>query len=317
MLKRVVKSVMPAGLWRRLATMKRLAVQRGLEAVGYCVTVSDDYYSPISPISNLRATRDRWYRPSDLTGVKYDLQQMERDLSRLIGTYYDEFAAIPPYERLQSVGFGPGYTAVDALTLYMMVRDVKPRRYIEIGSGLSTYYCSLAAARNAAEGGPQTEIICIEPHPFEKLYSIQRTRIIASRVQDVDLTLFSGLKDGDFLFIDSSHVLKIDGDVPFLYLEVLPRVNVGVIVHVHDIPFPYNIPYPPELWIFGQEWPKWWNEAMVLQAFLCFNHAFRITMSTPLIRYFDEAFLRRRVPIYQPLNENPNAFSSIWLRRVA
>src|SRR5262245_15845067 len=184
MIKRVVKSVMPAGLWRRLAIIKRLAIQRGLEALGYCVTASNDYYSPISPLSSLRATRDRWYQPSDLTGVKYDLQEMERDLSRLISTYFEEFAAIPPYEQLQSVGFGPGYTAVDALTLYMMVRDVKPRRYIEVGSGLSTHYCSLAAARNAAEGRPPTEIICVEPYPFEKLYSIPGIRGIASPVQD-------------------------------------------------------------------------------------------------------------------------------------
>jgi hypothetical protein len=136
-------------------------------------------------------------------------------------------------------------------------------------------------------------------------------------VQDVDLTLFTSLGQGDVLFIDSSHVLKIDGDVPLVYLEILPRLNVGAVVHVHDIPFPYNIPYPPQLWIFGQEWPKWWNEAMVLQAFLCFNDKFRITMSTPLIRHFDEPFLRRTVPIYESIDQTPNTFSSIWLRRVA
>jgi hypothetical protein len=97
---------------------------------------------------------------------------------------------------------------------------------------------------------------------------------------------------------------------------VLPSLSAGTVVHIHDVPFPYNIPYPPDLWVF-QVWPVWWNEAMVVQSFLCFNDKFRITMSTPLIRHFDEAFLRERIPIYQSVVENRNTFSSLWLRRVS
>ena len=136
-------------------------------------------------------------------------------------------------------------------------------------------------------------------------------------MQSVDASLFQTLQSNDILFIDSSHVLRIDGDVPHLFLEVLLSLGTGVIVHVHDVPFPYNIPYPPELWIFGQKWPMFWNEAMVLQAFLCCNSDFEIVLSTPLIRYFDEAFLRRKIATYQSVEENPNAFSSIWLKRAA
>jgi len=131
------------------------------------------------------------------------------------------------------------------------------------------------------------------------------------------VSFFGQLQKDDVLFIDSSHVLKIDGDVPFLYLEVLPTLNVGVVVHIHDVPFPYNIPYPPQLWVFSQEWPMLWNEAMVVQAFLSFNRNFRVIMSTPLIRYFDEDFLRKSIPIYESIEQNPNTFSSLWLRRVS
>ena len=97
-----------------------------------------------------------------------------------------------------------------------------PRGTSKSGSGLSTYYCSLAAAQNAREGSP-VAITCIEPNPYDKLYEIPGIQVIAKQVQDVDLSLFQELQQGDVLFIDSSHVLKIDGDVPFLYLEVLPR----------------------------------------------------------------------------------------------
>jgi hypothetical protein len=80
-------------------------------------------------------------------------------------------------------------------------------------------------------------------------------------------------------------------------LEVLPTLNSGVVIHIHDVPFPYDIPYPPELWVFWQQTPMLWNEAMVLQAFLCFNKEFEIKMSTPLIRHYDEEFLSVRILI--------------------
>ncbi|HZZ15644.1 MAG TPA: hypothetical protein VFE08_06745, partial [Candidatus Sulfotelmatobacter sp.] len=70
-------------------------------------------------------------------------------------------------------------------------------------------------------------------------------------------------------------------------------------------------------WIFGHEWPLFWNEAMVLQAFLCFNSKFEIVLSTPLIRHFDEAYFKKNVPCYETLDENPNTFSSIWLKRIS
>jgi predicted O-methyltransferase YrrM len=240
---------------------------------------------------------------------------MEGDLSRLLSLYRAELDALPAFERLEAAGFGVGYNDVDALMLYMQIRDLKPARYLEVGSGLSTYYCHLAAARNAQEGRP-LEITCVEPFPYAALHTIPGIRVIASEVQDVELSLFERLEANDVLFIDSSHILRIDGDVPFLYLEVLPRLKVGTVVHIHDIAFPYNIPFPPEHWVLGQVWPIQWNEAMILQAFLAFNDRFRITMSLPLVQHFDEAFLRSNLPGYRHPTKDRDTFSSIWLRRV-
>jgi hypothetical protein len=117
-------------------------------------------------------------------------------------------------------------------------------------------------------------------------------------------------------FIDSSHILRVDSDVPYLYLEILPQVKKGVFVHIHDIPFPYNIPYPPELWIFDRAEPMFWNEAMVLQAFLCGNENFQIILSTPMLRFFEEDFLKEKIPIYETVEQNSNAFSSLWMKRI-
>jgi hypothetical protein len=301
---------------RRLARKNPKAFQRSLEAAGYQVARDEDYYSPLPSVARLKTNIARWNRPSALRGVEYDLEEMKSAFAVLLARYLDEFLTYPPYSQVQKMGFGPGYTAVDALTLYMMIRHLKPRRYVEIGSGLSTYYCSLAAQRNASEGYP-LQMTCIEPYPFEKLSTIPGIQILAMEVQNVDLSRFQELQENDVLFIDSSHILRVDGDVPFLYLEVLPALNVGVVTHIHDIPYPYNGPYPPELWIFGQDWPMFWNEPMVLQAFLAFNKNFKISLSAPLIRHFDEAFLKQRIPIYESIEQNANAFSSIWLRRIS
>jgi hypothetical protein len=305
-----------AWIFRRYARRNSVAFRQSLDAAGFQVARNDDYYSPLPSVAHLKANEARWNRPSSLRGIEYDLASMKQALVELLAGYLDEFLTYPPYAQIQKMGFGQGYTAVDALTLYMMIRHLKPRRYIEVGSGVSTYYCSLAAQRNESEGHP-LQITCIEPYPFEKLATIPGIRLLAQKVEDVEISLFQELQENDVLFIDSSHILRVDGDVPFLYLEVLPGIHPGVVTHIHDIPYPFNSPYPPKRWIFQEGWPMFWNEPMVLQAFLAFNKNFKICLSTPLIRYFDEPFLQQTIPIYESVAQNPNTFSSIWLRRIS
>ena len=231
-----------------------------------------------------------------------------------MATYLNEFLSLASYGSLKNKGFGPGYPQMDALTLYMMIRYLKPKRYIEVGSGLSTCYCDLARQKNKAEG-KALEITCIEPNPYDALYSIDSICIIKDSVQNVPPDLFLSLEKNDILFIDSSHIVKLDGDVPYLYLEILPLIKKGVYIHIHDIPFPYNCPYPAQLWVFEKNWPMYWNEAMLVQALLMYNSSFNIFLSTPLIRYFDEPFLKSKVPFYQSVDELPNTFSSLWLQK--
>lgn len=318
-MKKLLKRILPAPIWNLLRKVKpffALGFQTSLELIGYTVARKNDYYSPLPTRSRLKTNLGRWCQPSALKGIDYDIEVMKSKLSTLLSRYLEEFSAIPAYEDLIRVGYGPGYTKLDALTLYMMIRDIKPQRYIEVGSGLSTYYSSIAVEKNASDGYP-AQIICIEPYPKNKLYMIPGIRIIKKEVQDIDVSFFQQLEHNDILFIDSSHILKIDGDVPFLFLEVLPSLNAGAVVHVHDVPFPYNFPYPPKHWIFGQIWPMFWNEAMVLQAFLCFNSKFKVIMSTPIIRHFDAPFLKNNIPIYESVRQNPNTFSSIWLKKTS
>lgn len=90
-------------------------------------------------------------------------------------------------------------------------------------------------------------------------------------MEEIPLSTFQKLKENDILFIDSSHVLKIGSDVFYEYLEIIPRLNKGVIVHSHDIFFPEE--YCKE-WVVKKQ--IFWNEQYLLQSFLSFNDSFEV-----------------------------------------
>jgi methyltransferase family protein len=314
----LLRKTLPSSVYGHLRDLKNSparVLQWTMDVCGFVVARKNDYYSPLPSRRRLKSTMARWTKPSSLLGVAYELVEMKVLLSDLVGRYHEEFMELLPYEGALALGFGPGYTRLDALVLYAMLLARKPAQYVEVGSGLSTYYASLAGQRNASEGRPM-QITCVEPYPFEALKTIPGITILQHEVQDMGLELFSGLGKDDVLFIDSSHIVRLDGDVPFLFLEVLPSLRTGPLVHVHDIPFPYHCPYPAEYWIYKGVWPMWWNESMLLHALLCGNKQFAVTLSAPLIRHHDEAFLKQLIPNYQTIEEEPNTFSSIWLERV-
>ncbi|NND03237.1 MAG: class I SAM-dependent methyltransferase, partial [Acidimicrobiia bacterium] len=274
---------------------------RGLSALGLNVVRTSDFYSAMPVLSELKATRELWDRPSEMVGVQYDLEGMEQRLARLVDTYGEEYAALPSYEDHKKIQIGPGFTIVDAMVLYMMIRDIKPRRYLEIGSGFSTYYSWLAVQKNREEG-VDCEFRVVDPYPRERLRQLDGIEVVAARAETVDLEYFTNLEAGDVLFIDTTHILKVGGECAFLYLEVIPRLAPGVTIHAHDISFPYNTPYPADTYIFDAKWPRYFTEMMLIQAFLAFNREFEITLSTPMIRQFDEAFLEKTLPDYRQIS---------------
>ncbi len=333
--KAALRRIVPRSLWMKMSGVKRTIVRSALRnsalkhgwissyfnawelnAYGLNVTLAADYYSPLPDLRRLRKNRDRWTRPSELAGLKIDLAQMKGLWADVAASFQAEFESLPSYAELMKESYGEGYTPLDAMTLYFLLRHLRPHRYLEVGAGLSTYYASCAARQNLAEGQPMA-ITCIEPFPHAKLKSLAGIDLVEKDAQEVDCSLFEGLSAGDVLFIDSTHALKIDGDVSYLYLEILPRLNKGVVVHVHDVPFPYNTPFPAETWVFEREWPVFWTEAMLLQAFLCHNSEFQIRLSLPFIRFKDEEFLRQSVSGYDHRKgTGPDTFSSIWLERI-
>jgi predicted O-methyltransferase YrrM len=302
---------LPRALARRL---HRAAIGT-LERLGWVVARSSDYYSPLRPVSELRRHVARWHRPSGLAGLSFDLDAMTATLESLVAAYGHEYSLLPSYEEIKRRRRGPGFTTVDAMVLYMMLRRQQPRRYVEVGSGLSTYYAHLAAARNAAGGRP-ARITVVDPFASAATRELPEVEVVAREAQDLPAGWYGGLEAGDVLFIDSTHIVRVDGEVPYLVLEVLPILAPGVVVHFHDVHFPFNVPCDPDGYVFNRRWPLLFTEAMLVQAYLCHNPRLEILLSTPLLRHHREEALRRLVPGYRPLDaENFDTHhGSLWLR---
>ncbi len=309
--KSFLKRTLPRPMWTVLSSIKQCILHprklgsvcfnaRNMERMGLKMARRKDFYSPLPSILQLDRNRARWYKPSALVGVDYDVAKMEELADRLIREYSDEYFSTLSHDELVREGYGYGLTPVDALVLYCMLREYRPQRFLEVGSGVSTCIARAAGLRNA-QSGSMMDMVSVDPYAFPKLHSVQGLRIVSQEIQDFPLHEFEALKSGDVLFIDSTHVVRIDGDVSYLVLEVLPRLANGVMVHIHDIPFPHNVPYPADGNMFQAPWPVYWTEAMLLQAFLAFNTSYKILLSTPLIRYHHDEFLAQRIPDYHEL----------------
>ena len=136
---------------------------------------------------------------------------------------------------------------------------------------MSTLLAIKAVEKNSAEDNGYTcQHICIEPYEMPWLEK-SAVKVIREKVEDVPSDIFLSLKENDILFIDSSHMIRPQGDVLCEFLEILPLLNKGVVVHIHDIFTPKD--YPAD-WIFNEH--RLWNQQHLLQAFLSNNSRFRI-----------------------------------------
>lgn len=267
---------------RCLHSAKFREIFRYWERHGFHVTPVH-FYQPIPDTRSLPETL--WNRPSELGGIDMN-DAVQLDLLRnqfpRFRSEYDQFPAQPTGEPGRFHSNNGLFDGTDALVAYCMIRHFRPRLIIEVGSGFSSLIAGEAIAKNR-----NSALICIEPFPqdflrhgFPGLQSL-----IEKKVEEIDREFFSQLDSGDILFIDSSHTVKIGGDVNYLFLEVLPRLKPGVIVHVHDIFFPFD--YRRD-WVMDEL--RFWSEQYLLQAFLTFNSEFEVLMANGYLghRYMED-----------------------------
>jgi hypothetical protein len=200
------------------------------------------------------------------------------------------------------------YPELDAYVLQAMLRHLEPRRMIEVGSGLS----SLVTARvNRELLGGNMQFTCIEPYPPEYLVTgvpgIFDLR--EEKIQDTPIEIFDELGHNDVLFIDTSHTVKTGGDVTWIYNQVIPRLNPGVVVHMHDAFLPGDY---PEDWVLEG---RVWNEAYLIQAFLAFNWAFEVVLGVRWLVLNHPDLFPATFPGLSPAHAHNGG--ALWIRRVA
>lgn len=166
------------------------------------------------------------------------------------------------------------------------------------------------ACRINREHGHETEFHAHDPFAIPPNGAVPGlSSLTAVGAEQIPLSTFEELDENDILFIDSTHVVRIGGDVTFLILEVLPRLRPRMIFHLRDIFLPWH--YPRD-WVEHNRW--YWAEQYLLQAFLAFNTDFEVLVSVyPLVRSYTERF-RAAIPNFDPAVPPPMAF---WMRRTA
>jgi hypothetical protein len=305
--RRIAGRMPAAELVRRFGASPGVQRRRGVPAF----FPAGHYHSAVVDPATVRpyVERVRAAGRAGLHGIHIDAAAMEalfrREAPALAAL--DLPAAPVPHRRYhsQKSPFPPG----DAASLFLMMKTHRPRRIVEVGSGSST-----AAALDFAGdlGLAPFSMRCIEPYPH-RLKAMLRpgdeatVAIREAFVQDVSAEeAVADLGPGDIFFIDSTHVLKTGSDVHHELFHLLPKVKPGVVVHVHDVPFPFEY---TDLWVFERNYS--WNEAYALQAFLMFNDAFRVTWWAGMVKAEMGAAMGQACPHFAQ-----NAGSSIWLTRV-
>ena len=287
--------------FQRMRRCKTVLLNAGL------IPVIDHYYEPFFDPRHLKMSlrADRY-----LPGIDLNVSGQLALLKHF--TFNDELRRLPLTGLGGEAGFHYSNTTFgsgDAEYLYNIIRYFKPRRIIEIGSGFSTLVSLAAVKINKMEiPGYPCEVTCIEPYEAAWL---ERTgaNVIRQRAEDLNVEVFQQLEADDILFIDSSHVIKPQGDVLFEYLGILPSLRPGVLVHVHDIFTPKD--YPDD-WLKGEM--RLWNEQYLLEAFLTFNDKFRILGALNYLKHHHFEALSSTCPI---LGSSPGREpGSIWLMRL-
>ncbi len=274
------------------------------------------YYTPVSDYAWLRANKDAWVGRAPLVGIHWDLDAQMAWLAEICRPYYHEVAGLHLHREMQH--YGPGFGPIESQVVHCIVRALAPPRIVEIGSGASTAGMLHAASLNEREGRTPSRITCIEPFPKPALRALADVTHVEQRCQTVPSAVFAQLQSGDLLFIDSSHAVKVGSELMRIYLDVIPRLPSGVVIHIHDVCLPYLYPPTALLDYFG------WQETPLLLALLTNNDRLGVLACLSALHHDHPDALAALLTDYHPLplvdglaasNDAPGHFpSSLWLR---
>lgn len=269
------------------------------------------FYSPIVDVRDrhvMEAVRTRISAPFP-GGIKIDLEAMISMMKRLAEHHRHFLFPRHQESRYRFYFDNPFFGCYDASILFSMLLEFRPSRVVEVGCGHSS--CVLLDTSERFFDGT-LDLTLIDPSldNLKQLFGdagAGNARLITSVVQDAGREVFECLGENDILFIDSSHVSKTGCDVNYLVFEILPILKPGVLVHIHDILYPFEY---PEQWVLKEK--RSWNESYLLRAFLQYNSAFEIVYWNNFAWHRMHDDLGRLMPLCLE-----NEGGSIWLKRAS
>lgn len=270
--------------------------------------VPGDALSPVHSIEDVKRREKEIYAiPRELPGIDLNEAGQLRLFDKLREFYPDQpFGANKTDDRRYWFE-NPAYSYADAILLYCLMRHLRPRKIVEVGSGYSS--CAMLDV-NELFFDNSIDLTFIEPRTqlLRSLLSqqdLEKIKLLEKNVQEVDLATFAALQPNDILFVDSSHVSKIDSDVNHILFRVLPALGSGVFIHFHDIFYPFEYPLD---WVYEG---RAWNETYLLRAFLQYNGQFQIELFNTFIDWFHKKKYFAEMPLVQK-----NTGGSIWLKKL-
>jgi predicted O-methyltransferase YrrM len=308
-LRREVRGLL-RGLW--------FAAFRLFEKLGVHVLPAN-FYTSVQNYHWLKAHKQFWTARSPLIGINWEIDRQLAWVNEICAPYYSEIQGLKFFNETAKQRWGQGFGRIESQVLHCFVRSKAPARVVEIGSGQSTVCMLHASKLNANEGRPASEVTCIEPYPREALRRLQGARLLHQSCQTVPGSVFSQLREGDLLFIDSSHAVKVGSDVIRIYMEIVPSLAPGVFVHIHDI----NFPYLYNRSILSSFFMQNSQEGVLLAAMLSGNTRLSVLASLSALHYDRPREMQRVLKDYEPQDNvegmwasypPPGDFpSSIWL----
>ena len=300
--------------------IKKLSFQAffTLDRIGLHV-LPKHYYTPVPDYAWLRKNRDVWQKRANLVGVHWDLDEQLDWLRKVCEPYYHEVEGLNSYREIERRGLGQGYGPLESQTTHCFIRALCPDTIVEIGSGTSTAVMLRAASLNEQEGQTKPKIVAVEPFPKPSFQDLKEDVIHIEEVcQKVPQSVFNQLKEGDLLFIDSSHSVKIGSDVLHIYLDIIPQLPPGVFIHIHDIHLPYLYRRTVLSEYFG------WQETSLVLALLTNNSRLSVLCCQSALHYDRTREMSEILSDYRPSasfdglagSEHPKKHfpSSLWLR---
>jgi hypothetical protein len=296
----IVPSAYLLYFFRHIGPSRLPKTSKRLKKIGV-YPIIDHYYEPLFNDKNLIQPLNK---NRVLPGLNINTNNQLNFLSKLV--YATELnllnLTVPTTNDLEFC-FGNGsFESGDAEFLYQIIRKNKPNKIIEIGSGNSTKIARLAIEKNKRESGKETIHICIEPYEQPWLKEISGITLVRERIEKIDLDWASELSEGDLLFVDSSHMIRPQGDVLTEYLQIFPKLKKGVYVHIHDIFTPRDY---LKSWIVDDV--RFWNEQYLLEALLSNTNRYEIVAALNFLKHEHYDQLQKVCP-YLTMNREPGSF---------